>query len=205
MTLVTYDRDSNPILLTTKDRFHDEAGTGALGDAATGPKARVSYAARYYDAADRLVARIDVGTYGGSAYSRPTSVPARSDIVLVTSYHHDDAGRVDLTTDPRGIVGRTDYDMLGRAVRTIDGYDPAINSGQPTSANNQTTAYTYDGAGHTLTVTAVMPAGTPSQTTRYPMFRVTPGTAYRTRTYGEWLFGMQPHATLRLRSCSDNI
>ena len=40
---------------------------------------------------------------------------------------------------------------------------------------------------------------------REPMFRVTPGTACRTRTYDEYLFGMQPHATLSLRSCSDNI
>jgi hypothetical protein len=39
----------------------------------------------------------------------------------------------------------------------------------------------------------------------YPMFGVTPGTACWTRTYGKCLFGMQPHAMLRLRSRSDNM
>ena len=43
--LTTYDADGNPILVTTKDRFHDDTtgDTGPLGDANTGPKARVSY------------------------------------------------------------------------------------------------------------------------------------------------------------------
>ena len=39
--------------------------------------------------------------------------------------------------------------------------------GTPTNTSNYTTAYTYDGDGNVLTVTAVQPAGTPSQTTQY--------------------------------------
>src|SRR5262249_28420363 len=50
------------------------------------PKARDYYEAYYYDAANRLTADVNVGTNGGSAYTRPGSVPAASDTVLVTSY-----------------------------------------------------------------------------------------------------------------------
>src|SRR5262245_17501060 len=42
----------------------------------------------------------------------------------------------------------------------------------------------------------------PSTGERLAHVRMTPGTACRTRTYDECLFGMQPHAMLRLRSCS---
>ena len=56
----------------------DETATGALGNATTTPKARVSYAANYYDAANRLTAAVDVGTNGGSSYTRPSSAPLRS-------------------------------------------------------------------------------------------------------------------------------
>ena len=50
---IQYDAASNVILLTAKDRFHDETATGDLGDPATTPKARVSYVAQYYDKANR--------------------------------------------------------------------------------------------------------------------------------------------------------
>src|SRR5262249_56917559 len=54
MVVTSYDADSNPILVTSKDRFHDETATGELGDASTAPKARVSYVASWYDKANRL-------------------------------------------------------------------------------------------------------------------------------------------------------
>src|SRR5262249_31726154 len=81
----TYDSDSNVILTTTRQRFHDETTTGSLGDPNNAPKARVSYSATYYDLANRPVATVDVGTNGGTAWTRPGSVPSRSDTVLVTS------------------------------------------------------------------------------------------------------------------------
>ena len=170
-TLTTYDFDGNPILVTTKDRDNTDTSsdTGALGDVTTGPEARVSYVASYYDAADRLIASADYGTNGGAAFERPSSVPDRSDTVLVTSDQYNDAGEVGQTTDPKGIVTQTYYDLLGDPTQVIDAYDPSINGGQPTSSNNQTTNTTYDGLGDTLTVTAVMPVGSPSpsQTTKY--------------------------------------
>ena len=81
----TYDSNSHVVLVTAKQRFHDETGTGALGTASTGVKARVSYAASYFDGADRLTGVVDVGTNGGSSYTRPSTVPSRSDTVLVTT------------------------------------------------------------------------------------------------------------------------
>src|SRR5262249_51000406 len=99
-----YDANGNPILTIAKERFHDETATGELGNATTAPKARVYYAAAYYDAADRLTASVSVGTNGGSAYTRPSSVPSRSDTVLVVDYGYNSAGWAETTTDPRGIV-----------------------------------------------------------------------------------------------------
>jgi len=81
----TYDADSNAILTTTRQRNHDETATGALGNATTAPKARVSYAAGYYDAANRLTDSVNVGTNGATAWTRPSTPPARSDTVLVTT------------------------------------------------------------------------------------------------------------------------
>ena len=160
-----YDADGNVLLTTTRDRFHDDAATatGALGDDTTSPKARVSYAAGYYDVADRVTASVDVGTNGGSTYTRPGSVPSRSDTVLVTGYAYDDAGDPSDVTDPRDIDTRTTYDLLGRATAVVEDY----TNGTPTDSTNRTTAYTYDGDDHVLTQTAVMPSGTHSQTTQY--------------------------------------
>ena len=60
--------------------------------------------AAYYDVANRLTAQVNVGTNGGSAYTRPGSVPAASDTVLVTKYGHagDAVQQVALTGGPEG-------------------------------------------------------------------------------------------------------
>ncbi len=168
-TLTTYDGDGNAILVTTKDRFDNDTSsdTGSLGNPTTGPEARVSYVANYYDAANRLTATANVGTNGGSSYSRPSSAPSRSDTVLVTSDTYNAAGWVQDETDPKGIDTRTSYDALGRPIQVIDDYDYTIGLGLPTNSANQTTAYTYDGLGHTTSVTVVMPSGTPNQTTAF--------------------------------------
>jgi RHS repeat-associated protein len=162
-TLTQYDGDDNPILVTTRDRFHDETAGGDLGSPATAPRARVSYVASYYDPANRLVATGNVGTNGGAAYTRPATVPARSDTVLVTTDVYNDAGWVQDVTDPRGLTTRTLYDNLGRTTATTENYDP----GNPNpNASNRTTEYTYDGDDHVLTQKADLPGGT-SQTTQY--------------------------------------
>jgi RHS repeat-associated protein len=158
----TLDADGNPIIVLTRDRFHDETATGGLGTPTTSPKARMSYVTGYYDAANRLTATVNVGTNGGVGYARPATVPAGSDTVLVTSTAYSPAGWVQSTTDPRGIVTQNTYDNLGRVTKTVQAY----TGGSPGSSSDVTTEYTYDASGHTLTVKADM-AGGAYQTTQY--------------------------------------
>ncbi|MCE9554457.1 MAG: autotransporter-associated beta strand repeat-containing protein [Planctomycetes bacterium] len=157
-----YDAASNEILSISKARFHDETGTGELGDASSGVLARVSYAAMYYDEVDRQTDLVNVGTNGGSSYTRPGSVPSRSDTVLVTSYGYDESGWQSSVVDPRSIESRTEHDRLGRTTQTIQAYV----DGAPSAADDLTTQYTYDGLGHVLTLTALLPGST-HQTTEY--------------------------------------
>jgi RHS repeat-associated protein len=165
----TYDGDGNVILTTDRQRFHDATVTGALGTPTSGVHARVSFVAAYYDAANRTVATVDVGTNGGMPYTRPAMVPARSDTVLVTSYDYNDAGWVQDTVDPRGIVTRTEYDALQRTTAAIANY-----TGNPeTDSSDIRTEYTYDGVGDVVTQTALQPAGTVAQVTQY-VYGVTP-------------------------------
>ncbi len=161
----TLDADGNAILTVGKDRLSSDAAdaTGVLGT--TTAASRDSYLAAYYDAAGRRVAGADHGTTVISAPSdsTPSGVPTRSDSVLVTTYGYDAAGNLASVTDPRGIISQSDFDLLGNTTQTI----AAFTDGVPTASTNQTTAYTYDGDGHVLTMTAVMPSGQNSQTTKY--------------------------------------
>ena len=164
-TETQYDGDGNTIFVIQRQRFHDETRHGALGDPSSMDqgKARASYTASYYDAANRLTDHVDVGTNGGTIYDRPGSPPAGSDTVLVTHMDYDAAGRIAAVTDPRGLVTQTTYDLLNRTAQTVAAY---TGDGTPTDNTNQTTAYTYDGDSHVLTQTAVLPGGA-TQTTQY--------------------------------------
>jgi RHS repeat-associated protein len=150
-----YDADSNPILTTTRERFHDETATGALGNPTTAPKARVSYQAGYFDRADRLTDSVDVGTNGGSAYTRPSSVPSRSDTVLVTNYGYNAAGWTESVTDPKGLVGKTFYDLAGRTVKTVENYV----DGTVSDADDKTVEFTFNGNGQNVNTSADLTGG----------------------------------------------
>jgi RHS repeat-associated protein len=155
-----YDNNGNVILATRRRRFHNQNGIGPLGSAGTGVLSRVSYVSTYYDAADRVTAHVDVGTYGGSSYARPSSVPARSSTTVVTSYDYNAAGWVEFTTDPKGFKARTLYDAAGRLTRTTEAYNSGVGGGEPTSANtgvNRRTDYTYTAIDQVKTLTAVLP------------------------------------------------
>ena len=163
-----YDGDGNATLAITSDRLPGDAATatGALGTPTVGVRARVSYIGTFYDAANFAIARENVGTNGGAAWTMPTSPDAGDAAHLVTSYGYDAAGNQNIITDPRGVRGKTVFDMLGRKTQTITAWD-GTSGATPTSSTNQTTGYTYDGNNHVLTRTAVMPVGTPSQTTAW--------------------------------------
>ena len=168
-----YDAAGNVILTVNRQRFHDASTTafGGLGTPASGIPARVSYAASYFDAANRLTASVNVGTNGGLAYTRSATVPARSDTALVTSYAYDIAGRVQDVTDPNGITARTLYDALSRTTASIANY----TGGAAGTQTDVTTLFTFDSAGRLASRTAVQPTGTPSQVTGY-VYGVSPAT-----------------------------
>ena len=139
--------------------------------------ARIYYSATYYDAADRAIATVNAGTNptgtNGTAapWTRPANAPVSvndsnftGDLITLTSYNA--AGQVYETTDPRGIVATNFYNSLGETVETIAAYDPTVNGGNPTSDQNQTTLYTYDGIGDQTSMTAEDPS-TGNQTTDY--------------------------------------
>jgi RHS repeat-associated protein len=165
-TQQVYDGAGNVIETVRRQRFDNATGTGPLGNPTTSPTARVSYTAAYYDAADRLTASVDVGTNQGVSWTRPSSVPARSDTVLVTSYQYNAAGWVQDVLDPRElspgqpIDTRTTYDALGRTTKTVLNY-----TGNPETAQSDVaTVYSYDGSNHVLKVQADEPGGNSEQT-----------------------------------------
>jgi uncharacterized delta-60 repeat protein/RHS repeat-associated protein len=174
-----YDANGNQIFVTGRMRFHDAPAPGsnsgdlsAVGNTAW---ARVSFSAFYYDRVNRLTDSVDVGTHGGTTYTRETPAPTnRSTTKLITRYDYDDAGLLASVTDPRNIQSKTFYDILGRTIKTI----AAHVNGTPSSADDQTIEYTYDGLDHVLTMKAVLPnSGTNSvfQTTQY-IYGVSAGT-----------------------------
>jgi hypothetical protein len=88
-----YDGDGNTIETIDSQRFDNATGTGPLGTPTSGIGARVYYTANYYDNADRLIASVDAGTNGGTAWTRPVSVPESSVTLLVTKEGNGDIVR----------------------------------------------------------------------------------------------------------------
>jgi YD repeat-containing protein len=166
----TYDRNGNAIFLTSKERFHNASGTGAL----TGGNARVSFVANYHDTADRLAQSVDFGTNGGTAPTlqsdgRP-ALPARVsadgwDPFLRTDYAYDSGGLLEWVTDERGIQTQITYDATGRVKEQIEAY----TNGVPTVATDRKTGYVYDGLDHVIesAVTTGKSSGTITRTTKY--------------------------------------
>ena len=115
-TQTAYDADGNAIETIDSQRFDNATGSGALGTPTSGV-GRVYYAASYYDNADRLTATVDVGTNGGTAWTRPSTPPTPSATALVTTYGYNAAGWVQDVTDPLGLDTRTLYDALERTTR----------------------------------------------------------------------------------------
>jgi RHS repeat-associated protein len=183
----TYDAPGNAIESRQRQRYHNapESQTGPLQNPSNNPKARVSYAAAYPDALGRAQASADYGTNGGTALSRPATIPARSDTCLVSSQTYSAAGNLLNATDPAGLVTAFTYDALGRELTRIQnpqggsssssGSSASAASSSSSTAGNTCTASedanvsvttTYNADGNVSSVTASN-ANTGPQTTQY--------------------------------------
>jgi YD repeat-containing protein len=169
---ITYDSNGNAIFSVNRERFHDETGTGALGTPSTGNKARVSYGAKYFDKASRLTDVVNVGTNGGSSYTRPGSVPSRSDTVLVNSIGYNTAGWQAESTDPMGRINKSYFDLAGRTTKTIENYVNGVVS----DADDKTVDYTYHANGARKTLKAYLTSST-SETTEWILGIASPVTS----------------------------
>ena len=154
------DGDGNAIETIDSQRFDNATGTGPLGTPTSGIGARVYYTATYYDAADRPTADVNVGTNGGTAWTRPDTVPSSSSTVLVTAYDYNAAGWVQDVIDPMGIDTRTYYDALGQTTKMVQNYTGSAE----TSDSDVATEYGYDGDGNVTYVKADEPGGAYQET-----------------------------------------
>jgi RHS repeat-associated protein len=165
----TYDRGGNLIQTVTRQRYHNapDTQTGPLDDPSLAPKARVTVRTMYPDSLGRTVASVDYGTNGGGTFSRPDTIPARSDSVLVSSTSFDAAGNVAETVDPSGMVTQYEYDDAGRKTAVIENVQDVSSSSSSSSSSsggcdpsddaNRTTRFTYTPDGQQATLTAVNP------------------------------------------------
>ena len=162
----SYDAGGNVVETVVRRRYHNapDTQTGPLEDPATTPKARVSYVASYPDALGWVIATADYGTNGGTALTRPATVPARSDNVLVTSTGYNNRGEAETTTDPAGLVTIVTNDDAGRESERIvnpQGSSSSSSSSSssggclPSADTNVTTRTSYTPDGNVASITAV--------------------------------------------------
>ncbi|MBI3861131.1 MAG: hypothetical protein HY290_04465, partial [Planctomycetia bacterium] len=176
-TETAFDAAANAIQTTMRKRYHNAAASqfGALGDPSTMPTARVTYVAMYPDALGRVAAAADYGTNGGTALSRPSTIPVSSDTCLVSSMAFNARGEDYLATDPAGTQTLTIRDDADRRTALIENYI-AVSSSSSSSSNantcaasndkNRTTTFSYTPDGELAAITAVNVA-TGNQTTTY--------------------------------------
>ena len=116
----SFDNASNTIQLTTRQRYHNASGVGALGTpSSTQPQARVTYLAYWQDGMGRVVGMANYGTNGGTALVRPSTIPAASNTILLYLTMFDNTGLVQTRTDPAGTSTCFGYDAVGREVLRI--------------------------------------------------------------------------------------
>ena len=153
-----YDTASNSIQTTTRRRFHNATGTGTLNGTTTEPRSRVSYLCFWPDVLGREQGRANYGTNGASSFSRPTTIPTRSDNVLVTTTAYNTRGEAYQSTDPKAVVTQYTFDDSGRTTDQIDD--------QGAGKLNRETQFAYNADDRLVTLTAKN-AVTGDQITRY--------------------------------------
>ena len=174
--------DEDEVLMQARiSRFHDDHGagqtTGALDTnadsdslkyTAANIEGRIQIRAFWYDRFGRMTDEVNYGT-GAATGSAGTldrdglAVPARSDTALRTTYDYNGAGRVEDTTDPRGLVARQEFDAAGRVTKRIRNY---VDGTPGPGDDDQTVSYGFvDGL--RTTITADLPSGETDQVTTY--------------------------------------
>ena len=173
----SYDSAGNVVSTVVRRCYHNapDNQTGPLEDPSTTPKARVTYTASYPDALGRVIGTADYGTNGGTALSRPATVPARSENVLVTTTEYNNRGEAEATTDPAGLVTVITNDDAGREIERIVNTQGSSSSSSsssssggclPSADTNVTTRTSYTPDGNVASITAVNPT-TGDQVTSY--------------------------------------
>jgi RHS repeat-associated protein len=172
-----WDDGGNLISTTAKQRFDNAVGNGPLDSATVEPKARISYGGIYPDALGREQARANYGTNGGSAWSRPATIPSRSNTVLVTGTAYTAAGNVGMVTGPAGIITESVWDKADRLISRVENQPGSSSSSSSSSSGYatdvRTTHYEYTDDGW-LKMLKSDNAATGQQVTEW-VYGVTPG------------------------------
>lgn len=171
-TETAYDEASNVIQTTVRQRFHNATGTGSLTyPGGAQPQARVTYSTMYPDGIGREQVEADYGTNGDTAFTRPRTIPARSDTVLATSTLYNNRGEAYQSIDPADTITQTTLDDAGRRTQLIQNYQ----SGLPSSGDvNVKVNWTYTADDLTATMMTVN-AATGDQTTTWNYGTTLPG------------------------------
>jgi YD repeat-containing protein len=153
--LTTYDAASNIIEVDSYQRFDpgntsDTAGGALNYPTGSDPKARASYAAAWFDGVGRQAAAANYGTNGNTPISRPSTPPSSGSAVLVSLVTFNLRGEAYQTTDPMGTVTQTARDNAGRRIQLIENYV----SGGTNPDQNRSTAWSYNGDGNVIAITA---------------------------------------------------
>ena len=88
--------------------------------------ARMNYTAFWQDGGGRSIATANYGI--NNPGTLPLSPPPSTSTVLVSQTAYNNRGEAYLSTDPAGMVTRTDTDDAGRTIRTIQNYVPFVSS-----------------------------------------------------------------------------
>ncbi len=146
-TVTDYDAFGNVKTQTHYDRLNTSE-TGAIDDDPATSNAVITYTHNWYDQAKRLIATANYGTHGDDGFTNvdtednkpvydaaqpPTWTGSKYQIndadtsAIVTRYGYDRASRRIWSQDPRGIVTRTWYDLLGRTTLVAENWDDIEN------------------------------------------------------------------------------